>query len=113
MTMQHLFHYTDDDGYNGIRSQPDWVFMASEAPGGHPHGAYFTNLDPTTRNLANRLRVPTRKTEFLFCFQDQSDLRPLPGGRGQFIFYSPGDYTVTRDRQVFHGSRESALEALQ
>jgi hypothetical protein len=110
--MQHLFHYTDEEGYKGIGSRPDWVFRASQPPGDHPRGAYFTNLGPATANLAKRLRMPRQKTEFLFCFRDQSDLRPLPGGRGQFIFHSRGDYVVVRDRQVFHGSRVSALEAL-
>jgi hypothetical protein len=113
VTTQHVFHCTDDDGYNGIRFQPERVLSVSKPPGDHPKGVYFTNLGPATTNVAKRLRMPGRKIEFLFCFQGRLDLRPLPGGRGQFIFYSPGDYTVARDRQVCHGSRESALEALR
>jgi hypothetical protein len=31
-------------------------------------------------------------------------LKPLPGGRGEVIFYSPEDYPVERDRQIAHGA---------
>lgn len=55
-----LYHYTDRDGYNAIVSQPIWRFVASQPPGDHPFGAYFTDLPPTTKNLANRLRIPRR-----------------------------------------------------
>jgi hypothetical protein len=43
-----MFHYTDKQGYDGIRSQPTWKFIAHQPPGEHPKGAYFTDLDKST-----------------------------------------------------------------
>jgi hypothetical protein len=110
--MGYLFHYTDDAGYKAIRSQPAWTFAATQPPGNHPHGAYFTTLPPNTKNLAKRLRIPREKTEFTFCFTDVYDLLPLPGGRGESIFYCEEDYVVEESRQVLHGPRESVSEQL-
>lgn len=97
-----LFHYTDADGYNAIRAQPVWVFKASKPPGDHPEGAYFTTLPPATRKLAQRLRIPASKTEFVFCFEGGDDLVPLEGGRGEYIVYSESDYRVETG-QLDHG----------
>jgi hypothetical protein len=108
-----VFHYTDDSGYKAINSQPAWVFKATQPPADHPFGAYFTTLAPTTANLAKRLRVPKSKLAFLFCFVGRSDLEPLSGRRGDFIFFSPTDYTVEVDRQVFHGPIGTAAEKLR
>lgn len=99
-----MFHYTDRDGYNAIVSQPTWRFKAAQPPGDHPFGAYFTDLPPTTPNLAKRLGVPRRKLAYDFEFVDAGDLTPLPGKRGDHIFYSPGDYDVVRERQIGHGA---------
>ena len=107
-----MFHYTDGDGFDAVRSQPIWVFKAAQPPGDHPRGVYFTTLRPDSVNLAKRLRVPKVKTEFVFCFSDGSDLKPLPGGRGEFIFYSPDDYSVDQSRQVDHGPSQEVLERL-
>ena len=101
-----LFHFTDRDGYNGIRAAVTWRFRASQPPGDHPFGAYFTTLPPGTRRLAYRLRIPVAKTEFVFAFRDAGDLQPLPGGRGDAIVYSPRDYEVAPDRQVDLGESE-------
>lgn len=98
-----MHHYTDKPSWNAIRSQVDWTFSASQPPGEHPFGAYFTTLHPTTPNLAARLRIPKAKTEYVFCFIDVGDLTPLPGGRGTFIFYFPGDYVVAQPRQLSSG----------
>jgi hypothetical protein len=89
-----MSHYTDQAGFNAIRALKPWVFRASQPPGDHPFGAYFTTLAPDTPNLARRLRIPRMKTEFVFTFADVGDLKPLHGGRGEFIFYSPRDYSV-------------------
>jgi hypothetical protein len=107
-----LFHYTDGDGFDAIRSQPIWVFKAAQPPGDHPRGAYFTTLKPDVPNLAKRLRVPKDKIGFVFCFTDASDLKPLEGARGAFIFYSPGDYSVDQSRQVDQGPFKEVLERL-
>jgi hypothetical protein len=99
-----LFHYTDDVGYNAIRSQVVWRFVASQPPGQHPYGAYFTTLGRNSKNLAQRLRIPKAKIEYFFEFTDIGDLTALPGGRGQFIYYSPTDYDVVPTRQLGHGA---------
>jgi hypothetical protein len=99
-----LFHYTDGDGFNGIRAASPWVFRASNPPGDHPRGAYFTDYHERTALLAQKLRVPRSKLGFVFVFLDSGDLQPLPGGRGQHIFYSSVDYPVAEPRQVRHGA---------
>lgn len=94
-------HFTDAAGYDAIGSQTTWTFHARQPPGEHPLGAYFTTLDPTTPNLAARLRIPRSKIAFVFSFVDLGDLVALRGGRGKYVFYSPVDYRVHPDRQ--HG----------
>lgn len=100
-----MFHYTDKAGFNGIRSQRDWKFLARTPRfSGHPKGAYFSPYSPCTVNLANRLRIPARKTEFYFEFiASESDFERIRGGRGGHVLYSPEDYVVERLRQVSHG----------
>jgi hypothetical protein len=99
--------FTDLKGFNGIRASPIWRFRAAQPPGRHPFGAYFTTLSARTPNLARRLGIPKSKVEYVFGFTDRGDLRPLPGRRGLFIFYSPSDYEVEPARQLFHGKRAS------
>ena len=101
-----MFHYTDTAGYNAIRSQPTWLFKASQPPGDHPFGAYFTSLPPGAVNLGKRIFVRgcRDKLEFVFHFSGGEELTPLPGGRGDVIFYSTTDYPVERERQVLHGA---------
>lgn len=99
-----LFHYTDQGGYNAIRAQAVWRFIASQPPGEHPFGAYFTTLGRGTKNLTQRLRIPKSKVRFFFEFVDLGDLIPLPGARGRFIFYSPGDYDIDPSRQINCGA---------
>lgn len=98
-----MYHYTDKEGYDAIRSQPVWKFKAAQPPGDHPFGAFFTTLGPDTRNLAKRLGIPRRKLAYFFCFRDAGDLKRLPGDRGDVVFYSPKDYEVSADRQIDHG----------
>ena len=106
--MAVMHHFTDARGYNAIRASSPWHFRASQPPGDHPFGAYFTTLPPGTPNLAKRLRIPKSKLEYVFIFADAGDLKPLEGGRGAFIFYSEEDYFVEEDRQVYHGKSEDA-----
>ena len=58
-----MLHYTNQNGWNSIRSQLNWLFRAQQPPGDHPLGAYFTTLPPSTRNLAKKLRIPRRLGE--------------------------------------------------
>lgn len=99
-----MYHYTNLAGYNGIRATIDWCFKAHQPPGNHPLGTYFTTLPKDTPNLAVRTRIPKSKLQYVFEFTDAGDLTPLPGGRGQFIFYSPVDYIVVKSRQKFAGA---------
>ena len=100
-----MFHYTDTGGFKAITSQVTWTFKAQAPLGPHPVGAYFTTLPPATSNLARRLRVPKEKLDQAFAFSGADGFRPLDDGRGrgEYIFYSPTDYDVTRDRQRFAG----------
>lgn len=97
-------HFTDVDGYKAISSQTTWHFKASQPPGDHPFGAYFTTLPPDTRNLAARLRIPREKVACVFMFTEAKPLQPLRGGRREYVFYSPTDYDVPRELQVDHKS---------
>lgn len=103
-----MFHFTDHDGYKAISSQQVWTFKASQPPGGHAVGAYFTTDGPNTRNLAKRLRLPRRKLTHVFSFTGNEGLRPIPGNRGEFIFWSPVDYNVDGPRQLYCGVTEDA-----
>jgi hypothetical protein len=99
-----LYHYTDLAGYNAIRAQPVWRFLARRPPGDRPVGAYFTDLPPDSPKLAKRLGIPRSKVEYVFVFADVGDLQSLDGGRGDWIHYSPVDYEVVRDRQIRSGA---------
>ncbi len=98
-----MLHYTNDSSHKAISSQPAWVFKAQTPPGNHPTGAYFTTLRPGTPNLASRLRIPTSKLAYVFGFDGQDGLKPLEGGRGKYVFWSPVDYNVDKPRQRYHG----------
>lgn len=103
--MAQIYHYTNRSSFNVIHSQQTWTFLASRPPGEHPMGAYFTNLDRDTPLLARKLGIPREKLEFVLCFADVADLRPLRGDRGRFIFYSPVDYGVEPARQIYAGPK--------
>ena len=91
-----MLHYTNQNGWNSIRSQLNWLFRAQQPPGDHPLGAYFTTLPPSLRNLAKKLRIPRSKSEFVFCFRLSKELMQLAGGRGEYVWYSPNDYEVEK-----------------
>jgi len=102
-------HYTNKVGFDAIRASTTWHFRAVQPPPQHhPVGAYFTTLRPRTRMLARRLRIPKSKVEFLFSFLDRGDLKPLRGSRGDYVYYSPYDYDVHPDRQIYSGRRDKA-----
>lgn len=101
-----MLHFTDHDGWNAIRSQVEWVFRAHQPPCHHPIGAYFTTLSPDTTNLAKKLRIPRRKIAYVFCFSRTEGLFQIDGGRGQFIWFSPNDYTVEQHQQNDQGKTD-------
>jgi hypothetical protein len=111
-----VYHYTDEDGWNAIRSQKTWRFIASQPRAeDRPFGAYFTDVAPTVespRTLHKRLRIPKVKQEYVFCFHEVDGLIQHRDGRGrdQHIYYSPKDDDVVAERQVFAGPSASALK---
>jgi hypothetical protein len=103
--MDLMFHYTDTAGYKAIGAAPTWRFRESDPPAEHhPVGAYFTDYDENTPDLANKLRIPRRKVTFVFGFRHAGDLHPIRGDRGRHIFFSAVEYTVEEGRQVRHGA---------
>ena len=97
-------HFTNKPGWNAIRATPTWRFKAFQPPQrAHPVGAYFTTYGPAEPNLFTKIRVPKLKQVYLFSFVDVGDLKPLDSDRGEWIFYSPTDYDVTRERQTYEG----------
>jgi len=99
-------HFTDREGYNGIRSQPTWLFKAAQPPQTrHPVGAYFTTFGPDEPNLFKKLFIPNAKREFIFSFTPPVPLQLLDEKRGKVhqIYYSPADYSVPRSHQISHG----------
>lgn len=104
-----MFHYTDKDGWNAIRSQQTWCFKASKpVDPKRPAGAYFTDIEPSDSNLRTlykRIRIPKSKQEYVFSFVGDDGLEQLNGGRGRDrrIFFSPVDYDVIEERQRYGG----------
>ena len=101
----NVFHFTDKAGWNAIRSQVVWRFLASQPPAkDRPVGAYFTTIEPTPQNLRTlhkRIRVPKAKQEFVFWFVGTAGLQQRNDGRGRdrWILFSPVDYAVEEKRQ--------------
>lgn len=109
----NVFHYADERGFKGISSAPTWRFRAAKPPSDHQRGAYFTDYDEHTPLLANKLRIPKAKVEYLFCFTgsqrvELDGFQRLEGGRGDHIFFSPTDYFVDMPRQIRSGGCESS-----
>ena len=96
-SMSNTFHYTNKEGWNGIRSQSDWPFEANQPKDpNRPVGSYFTDIEPTEENLRTlhkRICVPKVKQEFVFWFVGREGLAQLFGGRGRDkrIFYRLSD----------------------
>lgn len=112
--MPNTFHYTDMQGWNGIRSQIDWTFKATQPRDpDRPIGAYFTDIEPTEeslRTLHKRIRIPKVKQEYVFWFTGREGLTQLFDGRGRDkrIFFSPADYCVPTERHR-HGDKTEDL----
>lgn len=104
-----MFHYTDKDGWNAVRSQPVWCFKANQPRDPiRPRGAYFTDIEPTASNLRTlykRIRVPKAKQEYVFWFDGVVGLTRLNDARGRDkrIWFSPVDYNVEEPRQRYEG----------
>ena len=113
--MANIFHYTDKDGWNAIRSQPVWTFKVSQPKDpDRPAGAYFTDIEATAtslRTLYKRIRVPRAKQENVFWFVGTEGLKQLNNGLGREkrIYLCPVDYLVSEQRQRFSGDSEQLI----
>jgi len=102
-----MFHYTDKPGWNAIRSQIVWQFKISVPKDpNRPKGAYFTDLEPSPTNLRvlyKKIRVPREKQEYVFWIKGVDDLTRLNNGTGRDkrIFFSPIDYQVAEEHQLY------------
>jgi hypothetical protein len=109
MSEKNIFHYSDKEGWNAIRSQREWNFKASQPKDpSRPNGAYFTDIEPTASNLRTlhkRIRVPKVKQEYVFWFCGTDGLCQLNDGRGRDrrIFFSPTSYQVASEKQKRDG----------
>ncbi|XXY51965.1 hypothetical protein WME91_12560 [Sorangium sp. So ce269] len=106
-------HFTNKEGFDGIRSQPTWLFKAVQPrQSRHPVGAYFTTFGPDEPNLSKKLFIPKTKREFVFSFVEPIPLKMLEEKRGEVhqIYYSPTDYHVPRAHQSFHGHVKVSTE---
>ena len=118
-SVENTFHYTDKDGWNGVRSQREWLFKASQPKDpNRPVGAYFTNIEPTRQNLKTlykRIRVPKAKQQYIFWFAGREGLVRLHGGRGRdkWIYVSVDDYRVSTDRQRRADAVDTVMEEFQ
>ena len=116
MDAVNVFHYTDKEGWNAIRSKPVWQFKASKPVAAErPVGAYFTDLEPSEANLKTlykRLRVPKVKQEYAFWFTGVEGLQKLNDGQGRDkrIYYSQVDYSVAQERQQADGRTDDLKE---
>ena len=103
-----IYHYTSKQGYNIISSQKPFVFKASTPVHGNPSGVYLTTKSPEaliqTTNGFKKLGLTSDKSSHYFEFtMDDSKLKPLKGGRGDFILYHDGDLVVDRGSVSRHG----------
>ena len=63
------------------------------ASGAHDGGAYFTDYNEHTTNLALKLRISKKKTEYFFCFSgkervESDGFERIDGARGRHIFFT-------------------------
>jgi hypothetical protein len=102
-----MFHYTDKEGWNAIRSQRIWLFRVSQPwDPKRPKRVYFTDIEPSPEHLRvlyKKVRVPREKQEYVFQFKGADGLTQLNGGigRDKRIYFSPVNYEVVETRQLY------------
>jgi hypothetical protein len=102
-----VYHYTDQSGWNAIRSQVDWTFKASQPPGDRPFGVYFTTLRIDTPLFSKRTRIPVLKQAYVFSFVGREGLDERDEGKRPFVLISTKDYVVARPRHRYSGASEA------
>ncbi|MBB5959673.1 RHS repeat-associated protein [Saccharothrix tamanrassetensis] len=100
-----VFHYTDKKSFGGITSGKDLTFKSSSPKKGNPHGVYVTTRSPGEVDLGKIGMVNSKATHVIDFMVDQHKIRPLRGGRGSYVQYSPTDLTVPRSDVRYAGPR--------
>jgi RHS repeat-associated protein len=96
LAYKRVYHYTDKNGYNGIRSgKPHHIRPGNAKHGAGPFVTPRSPADLTAPNAYKKLGLTGRKHEYVVEFDvDEKFLKPIPGARGQFIFEIPGGIRV-------------------
>jgi RHS repeat-associated protein len=100
-----VYHYTDRNGFNGIRSgDPHEIRPGSSKNGAGPFVTTRSPADLTAPNAFKKLGLTSAKSQYVMEFTvPKSSLVPLRGGRGAFIFEIPGGITVPRPKVSYFG----------
>ena len=115
VALANTFQYTNQLGWNAIRAQSYWRFLASRPNDpDRPRGAYFTDIEPSAVNLRllhKKIRVPREKREYVFWFTGRESLIQLFGGTGRdrYIYFSPIDYVIRDEARKKHGGLTGPL----
>jgi RHS repeat-associated protein len=101
-----VYHYTNKDGYNGIRSGDPYQIKPGESKNGP--GPFFTNLSPDDLTepgaFKKKLGVTNEKSQYVVELKvPKSRLVPLRGGRGAHVFSIPGGISVPRPKVRYIG----------
>ncbi|MEV0806664.1 polymorphic toxin-type HINT domain-containing protein [Micromonospora sp. NPDC050200] len=103
-----VYHYTDKKGFNGIKSQDPYQILPGDSKNGA--GPFFSTKSPaqlTEPGAFKKLGITSAKSEYVLEMRvPKSALKPLRGGRGQFILEAPGGLTVPRRNVSFIGKTE-------
>jgi hypothetical protein len=102
-----VYHYTDQPGWNAVRSQKDWTFKASQPPGDRPYGVYFTTLRIDAPKFHKKTRIPVEKQQYVFGFIGKDGLEERDDGKRPYILLSPIDYVVVENRQRYADKSEA------
>ena len=106
-----VWHYTDRKGFVGINSSGKIKAGAPRSGRNNPEGAYFTTLSPDQVKNLGKLGLTNDKFQYFFKLRVPKDsLKSLPGGRGNYIKYSPDD--VALPGGTVSGSIEDFLNAI-
>jgi RHS repeat-associated protein len=100
-----VFHYTDKSSFNTINSSNPLHFKASQprARPDNPKGVYLTTKAPDEVDFGKIGMVRSKGTHVFDFVVERQKLRPLRGGRGEYVLYSPTDLYVPRSDVNYAG----------
>jgi len=93
-----MFHYTDKDGYDGIRAGVDWLFKAGQIVIGRTDVLIETRLSP-----ADALDLCARRLADLWpdCIFEDAETAAVYCSYGEVPFGQTRELIVYRDRAAF------------